>query len=109
MTAVAINSTLARGVFFYRTTIGKKVVMAVTGIILFGFLIGHMAGNLQFFLGRDVINQYAEDLRKLGGLLGAVRLALLVAVVLHIVAAIQLAAVKRTARPVNYVKKDNVG
>jgi succinate dehydrogenase / fumarate reductase cytochrome b subunit len=109
MTAVAINSTLARGVFFYRTTIGKKVVMAVTGIILFGFLIGHMAGNLQFFLGRDVINQYAEDLRKLGGLLWAVRLALLVAVVLHIVAAIQLAAVKRTARPVNYVKKDNVG
>ena len=60
MSAVAVNSTLARGVTFYSSTVGKKVVMAVTGIILFGFLLAHMAGNLQFFLGPEVLNGYAE-------------------------------------------------
>ena len=81
MSAVAINSTLARGVFFYRTTIGKKVVMAVTGLILFGFLIGHMAGNLQFFLGREALNAYAENLHELPGLLWTARIVLLLSVV----------------------------
>jgi succinate dehydrogenase / fumarate reductase cytochrome b subunit len=109
MSAVAINSTLARGVYFYRTTIGKKVIMAVTGIILFGFLIGHMAGNLQFFLGRDVLNAYAEKLRAVPALLWSVRLALLASVILHIVAAVQLWLLQRDARPVGYFKKDNVG
>jgi succinate dehydrogenase / fumarate reductase cytochrome b subunit len=109
MSAVAINSTLARGVYFYRTTIGKKVIMAVTGIILFGFLIGHMAGNLQFFLGREVLNAYAEKLRAVPALLWSVRLALLVSVILHIVAAVQLWLLQRAARPVGYIKKDNVG
>jgi succinate dehydrogenase / fumarate reductase cytochrome b subunit len=101
MSAVAINSTLARGVFFYRTTVGKKAVMAVTGIVLFGFLIGHMAGNLQFFLGRDVLNNYAEKLHALGSLLWAVRLVLLACLVAHIVAAVQLALLQKSARPVS--------
>jgi succinate dehydrogenase / fumarate reductase, cytochrome b subunit len=109
MSAVAVNSTLARGVFFYKTTVGKKVVMAVTGIVLFGFLLGHMAGNLQFFLGREVINAYAENLRHLGAVLWAVRLALLASVILHIWAAIQLAVLQRAARPISYVKKRSVG
>jgi succinate dehydrogenase / fumarate reductase cytochrome b subunit len=104
MSAVAVNSTLARGVGFYRTTVGKKVVMAVTGIVLFGFVIGHMAGNLQFFLGRDVLNAYAERLHHLGALLWVVRLTLLAAVALHIVAAVQLWSLQRTARPVGYAK-----
>lgn len=109
MSAVALNSSLARGVYFYRTTVGKKVIMAVTGIVLFGFLIGHMIGNLQFFLGRDVINAYAEKLHSLGALLWVIRLGLLAAVVLHIVAAAQLWSLQRTARPVGYYKKQNVG
>jgi succinate dehydrogenase / fumarate reductase cytochrome b subunit len=104
MSAVATNSTLARGAFFYRTTVGKKAVMAVTGVVLFGFLIGHMAGNLQFFLGREVMNAYAEKLHALGPLLWAVRLALLTAVALHIHAAFQLWRLQRTARPVGYAK-----
>ena len=104
MSAVAANSTLARGVHFYGTTVGKKAVMAVTGVVLFGFLIGHMAGNLQFFLGREVMNAYAEKLHALGPLLWAVRIALLVAVALHIHAAVQLAMLQRTARPVGYAK-----
>src|SRR6478672_9660251 len=95
--AVAINSTLARGVFFYRTTIGKKVVMAVTGLILFGFLIGHMAGNLQFFLGREALNSYAEHLHGLPALLWTARVVLLLSVFLHIFAAIQLVNLQRAA------------
>jgi succinate dehydrogenase / fumarate reductase cytochrome b subunit len=109
MSAVAINSTLARGVFFYRTTIGKKVVMAVTGVVLFGFLLGHMAGNLQFFLGKAAINNYAEKLRQVPALLWAARIGLLVSVVLHIVAAAQLWLLQREARPVPYKKRDSVG
>jgi succinate dehydrogenase / fumarate reductase cytochrome b subunit len=109
MSAVAVNSTLARGVGFYRTTVGKKVVMAATGIMLFGFLIGHMAGNLQFFLGRDALNDYAEKLHALGALLWAVRLTLLTAVLLHIVAAVQLWRLQRAARPIAYVKRTPQG
>ena len=109
MSAVAINSTLGRGVHFYKTTVGKKAVMAATGVILFGFVIGHMAGNLQFFLGRETMNTYAEKLHALGPLLWAVRLALLAAVGLHIYAAVQLALLQRAARPVKYAKFDPQG
>lgn len=104
MSAVAVNSSVSRSVFFYRTTVGKKAVMAATGAILFGFLIGHMAGNLQFFLGREVLNAYAEKLHALGAALWAVRFALLGAVVLHIWAAFQLWLLQRDARPVSYKK-----
>ncbi len=64
---------------------------------------------MQFFLGREVLNAYAENLRAFPALLWAVRLALLVSVVLHIVAAAQLWALQRTARPVAYVKREAVG
>jgi succinate dehydrogenase / fumarate reductase cytochrome b subunit len=109
MSAVAINSTLASGVFFYRTTIGKKVVMAVTGLVLFGFLIGHMAGNLQYFLGREVLNAYAEKLHHTVPLLWGARITLLLAVGLHILAAVQLANLQRAARPVGYHKLKPAG
>ena len=93
---------------FYDSTIGKKAVMAVTGVILFGFLVGHMLGNLQVFLGRDVMNSYAETLHANMPLLWGVRILLLVSVVLHTWAAIQLTAVKASARPVAYSKPGNV-
>ena len=82
--------------------------MAVTGAILFGFLVGHMLGNLQVFLGRDVMNHYAETLHGSPGLLWGVRILLLVSVVLHAWAAVQLTFVKAAARPVPYVKPGNV-
>ena len=109
MSAVAVTGAMARGVGFFGTTVGKKVVMAVTGIILFGFLVGHMAGNLQFFLGPEVINAYAENLRHLPALLWAVRIGLLVAAILHIAASISLARIQNLARPVRYTRKNNVG
>ncbi len=59
---------------FYESTIGKKAVMAVTGLILFGFLIAHMLGNLQIFLGRAVMNHYAETLHGNLALLWTVRI-----------------------------------
>jgi len=93
---------------FYDSTIGKKVIMALTGAVLFGFLIGHMLGNLQVFLGREVMNHYAETLHGNLPLLWGVRILLLVSVLLHTWAAVQLTALKAAARPVAYVKPGNV-
>ena len=87
---------------FYRSSLGKKYVMALTGFALFGFVIAHMAGNLQIFLGRDSINAYAAFLKSKPELLWAARLGLLAVAVLHVTAAIQLAAQNRRARPVGY-------
>jgi succinate dehydrogenase / fumarate reductase, cytochrome b subunit len=109
VSATAATGTLARGARFYSTTIGKKAVMAVTGVLLFGFLIAHMAGNLQFFAGPEKLNAYAEKLRELGPLLWLMRIGLLIAAILHITASIQLARLKNTARPVSYAKKQSVG
>jgi succinate dehydrogenase / fumarate reductase cytochrome b subunit len=79
--------------------------MAVTGLIGFGFVIGHMIGNLQafpFLGGAEALNYYAAALRKLGGLLYVVRAILLVAVVLHIVSAYQVSRMSLKNRPINY-------
>lgn len=89
---------------FWRSTIGKKVVMAVTGLLLIGFVVGHMVGHLQMFQGPDKYNAYAAFLQSLGGALWLARLGLLVATILHVTAAVQLAARQRAARPVNYRK-----
>ncbi len=89
---------------FWRSTIGKKVVMAITGLIGVGFVIGHMLGNLQMFQGAEKMNSYAHFLKSLGGLLWLVRLVLLGAVVLHVVAAVQLTRMRAAARPVGYKK-----
>lgn len=109
MSAVPVSGVLARSAGFYTTTIGKKVVMAVTGVVLFGFIIGHMAGNLQFFLGPEAINGYAERLREVPALLWAVRIGLIIAAVLHIASSVSLARTKNAARPTGYIRKQNVG
>jgi succinate dehydrogenase / fumarate reductase cytochrome b subunit len=93
------------GARFYRATIGKKIVMAVTGVILGGFVLVHMAGNLQVFGGAQMINHYAVLLRTSMELFWMVRITLLAALVLHVRAAVQLYALKAAARPVAYEKK----
>src|SRR3954453_18676744 len=100
MSAVATSSALARGATFYSNTVGKKVVMAVTGIILFGFLLGHMAGNLQFFLGPEVLNGYAENLRHVPALLWTARIGMIIAAIFHIASSVSLARTRNHARPV---------
>jgi succinate dehydrogenase / fumarate reductase cytochrome b subunit len=89
---------------FIGSTIGRKIVMATTGIILFGFVVAHMAGNLQLYLGPEPMNAYAVFLRELlhGGGLWIARGVLLVAVVLHVWAAVSLGRLDLAARPVEY-------
>ncbi|MFL5615668.1 MAG: succinate dehydrogenase cytochrome b subunit [Gemmatimonadaceae bacterium] len=90
----------------YRSTIGKKIIMAVTGLIGIGFVVGHMAGNLQVFVGRDKLNAYGALLHgPLGEVLWLVRVVLLVAVVLHVLMAYQLTMRARAARPVGYKER----
>jgi succinate dehydrogenase / fumarate reductase, cytochrome b subunit len=86
------------------TTVGKKVVMAVTGLILFGFVIVHMLGNLQVYVGPDAINLYGLTLHTFlhGGGIWLFRAVLLIAVVLHIWAMTALTLVNRRARDVGY-------
>ena len=86
----------------WHTSVGKKAVMAVTGIIMVAYLITHVLANLLVFQGPDQINRYSRLLHGTGGALWAARLVLLVALVLHIVAAVQLTARRRAARPVGY-------
>jgi succinate dehydrogenase / fumarate reductase, cytochrome b subunit len=93
---------------FWQTTIGKKAIMAVTGFILFGFVVAHLLGNLQIYASPEQINHYAASLRTIPALLWGARITLLVAVILHIWSSYQLWRLQRAARPVPYVKKANV-
>ena len=96
--------TPAHAQSFFRSSVGLKIVMALTGIVLFGFVIGHMIGNLQVYLGPEVFNHYAELLRELGhGMaLWIARAGLLVAVGLHIWSAWALTVRNAKARPQGY-------
>jgi succinate dehydrogenase / fumarate reductase cytochrome b subunit len=92
---------------FWNSTVGKKIVMGATGLILVAFVILHMAGNLQFFAGPERFNAYSHLLQvDLIEFTWALRVTLLVSVVLHITAAYQLTMRNRAARPANYVKRE---
>jgi succinate dehydrogenase / fumarate reductase, cytochrome b subunit len=95
------------------STVGKKIAMAVSGLILIGFVAGHMIGNLKVFQGREAFNHYAEGLRTFGApffgntqVLWLIRLVLLGAVLIHIVAAVQLTLRARRARAIGYKRWD---
>ncbi|HLA79068.1 MAG TPA: succinate dehydrogenase cytochrome b subunit [Vicinamibacteria bacterium] len=89
---------------FFGSSIGKKVVMAVTGLVLFGFVVGHMIGNLQVYLGPEPLNAYGALLRHMlhGVGIWVVRSALLACIGLHIWAATSLTLTSWKARPVGY-------
>lgn len=82
----------------FKSSIGRKFLMAVTGVILVGFVIGHLVGNLQIFSPPDKINGYAEFLHGLGPLLWVARIGLLIAAVIHVWAAVVLTLENRRAR-----------
>jgi succinate dehydrogenase / fumarate reductase cytochrome b subunit len=86
----------------YSSSLGKKYLMAVTGIILFAFVVAHLLGNLQIYLGPERLNHYAALLRGAPGLLWTARSVLLLCVAVHIVAAVQLFLANRRARPERY-------
>ena len=89
---------------FYNSTIGKKAAMAVSGLVLFLFVVGHLIGNLQIYEGPEKLNNYAVFLRSMPALLWSVRITLIVMVVLHIWSSVQLALRKFDARPTGYVQ-----
>lgn len=89
---------------FYKSTIGMKVAMAASGIILVGFVIIHMIGNLQVFLGPEVLNAYGASLKSNAGILWGVRGLLLACIGLHMYSAVILTLRSRAARPSRYVK-----
>ena len=98
---------------FWRSYLGKKAVMAVTGVGLFGFVLVHMLGNLKLYLGAEKMNAYAEWLHEVGapalphgGLPWIARVGLLAMVILHVVAAAQVAYAKVKARPVAYASAE---
>jgi succinate dehydrogenase / fumarate reductase cytochrome b subunit len=93
----------------WRSAIVQKAAMAVSGLVLFGFVLVHMAGNLKAFQGADKLNAYAEWLREIGSpalphssALWIARATLLLAAVVHVVAAVQLTLLNRRARPEAY-------
>jgi succinate dehydrogenase / fumarate reductase, cytochrome b subunit len=86
----------------FDSSLGKKYIMALTGFGLFGFVVAHLIGNLQIFLGPEAINRYGSFLQSLGELLWVARISLLAMVLLHIWAAIKLSAENKAARPIAY-------
>ena len=94
---------------FYQTTLGKKVIMAISGVILIGFVIGHMAGNLQVFLelveegkGKTKLDEYAAFLHSIPALLWGTRVVLLISVFAHFFSAFSLWKQNKRARPQGY-------
>src|SRR6516162_8964663 len=86
----------------FQSSLGKKFIMAVSGFVLFLFVLGHLAGNLQIFMGPEAINRYGHFLQSNPELIWPARLFLLLMLALHIWAAIKLSAENKAARPVGY-------
>lgn len=102
------TATTSKNLSFGDTTVGKKALLAVSGAVLFGFVLQHMLGNLQVFLGPEVYNHYAESVKSNAALVWSVRTILLVALVTHVVLVLQLYARSLAARPVAYRVKKNI-
>jgi succinate dehydrogenase / fumarate reductase cytochrome b subunit len=98
--------------WFFRTlsaSIGKKFMMAVTGLGFILFLAGHLAGNLTLYAGRDAFNAYAEKLQSLGPLVKLTEAGLVVFALVHIVSGLYLFVKNRLARPVRYTVDKSAG
>src|SRR6266702_1428154 len=92
-----------------KSSLGKKYIMAVSGFMLFLFVLGHLAGNLQIFLGPEAINRYGHFLQSNPELIWPARVFLLLMVVLHLWAAVKLSLENKAARPVPYAQYQPVG
>jgi succinate dehydrogenase / fumarate reductase cytochrome b subunit len=108
--------TLVKGARATRNTVFLKILMAASGVLFIGFVLGHMYGNLKAFEGHDAFNEYAHHLRELGepmlpheGFLWIMRAGLILALVVHVAAAVALWRRARQARPVKYQVKKHTG
>src|SRR5580698_6535461 len=86
----------------FTSSLGKKFIMAITGLAMFGFVVAHLAGNLQVFIGPESINRYGHFLQTNLELIWPARIFLLLMIALHIWSAIKLSAENKAARPVPY-------
>jgi len=102
------TATTSKNLTFSDTTVGKKALLAVSGAVLFGFVLQHMLGNLQVFLGPEVYNHYAESVKSNAALVWSVRSILLLALITHVVLVVQLYARSLAARPIAYRVKKNI-
>lgn len=93
---------MQRALTLHQTTIGKKVIMALSGAVFVGFVIGHFLGNLQLYLGPEALNGYAAKLHSLGPLLWIARIVLLAALLVHVGAAFSLWSRNKAARKSRY-------
>jgi succinate dehydrogenase / fumarate reductase cytochrome b subunit len=91
----------------WASSVGKKALMALTGILLFLFVLGHLLGNLQLYVGSKALNSYAEFLQHNKPLLWGTRITLLASVLVHAIAAFQVTIAKQAARPIAYHTKVN--
>jgi succinate dehydrogenase / fumarate reductase cytochrome b subunit len=101
-TADAVGGRALRPLALWRSAIGKKALMAATGLVLFLYVVVHMLANLQAFAGAARLDRYAAQLRVFPALLWTARIVLLLAVVVHVVAGVELWSERRRARPVPY-------
>jgi succinate dehydrogenase / fumarate reductase, cytochrome b subunit len=108
MGAAGLLPQQVRPITFWQSTNGKKVVMAVTGAMMFLFVVGHMLGNLQMFESPEHINAYGHFLHNLGELLWIERGVMGLAIALHITATVQLGLRSKAARPVGYSRKEAI-
>ena len=106
---------MRRVISLYRTSVGKKFYMALSGAVLIGFLVAHMIGNLKMYMGPEAFNHYAEFLREIGypilpHLVGLwiFRLVLLACVGLHMLMALQVYLQSRSARGESYTKEESL-
>lgn len=106
---------MRRVISLYRSSVGKKILMALTGILLFGFVLAHMIGNLKIFLGQSHFDAYARFLRTVGEpafmegqILWIARIALLGSVGVHALAAWQLTRQSWAARAIGYKQNDDL-
>ena len=106
--AVGPSPSQSRLALFWVSSIGKKVLMALSGIILFLYVVAHLLGNLQLYASSEAINSYAKLLHSNPGVLWFARIVLLASVGVHAIAGIQLWMRKREARPVAYHDKENI-
>jgi succinate dehydrogenase / fumarate reductase cytochrome b subunit len=98
MSTHLMSGSLGKTAFYFSSSIGKKVIVAVTGIALLLFLLGHLLGNLLIYVGPDALNAYGHKLQSMGAFLWVIRFSLLAIFVIHIVATVQLTRENRAAR-----------
>jgi len=99
---------MSRAVFFYSSLVGQKLIMAVTGVILYLWVVGHLLGNLQIFSGPERLNAYAALLKNLGEVLWAERGVMLLALLLHLIASVRVTLADWQARPAGYSEKKSI-